>query len=296
MKRPPLPHTLALTAVAGAVVLLALTAPSCDPQEDAARHARTAQHRAFAEALHADPETQRADAAERAAQARATASVSSPLLPPAVNYKQDAQIASRRREFLSLADHWPPDVARKLQPPAVAYQLYRKQWMRALVNAAGTAETGNMGRIAESMERATRIYRQDFDRLCADLTQLTPEARRRWDSWEERNWEGWSRLMPDPDAKVANFYSDPANPAGNPRTVSASGTDSSLPPLLEQLEYLDDLRHRLTGEQQLAGVTEASDAVRKQFTDTAAAEAILRGLSGRADASPAAAGELRSPP
>jgi hypothetical protein len=148
-----------------------------------------------------------------------------------------------------------------------------------------------MEREVTRVEKATLIYRQKFDTLCGDLTRLTPEARHRWDRWEEKNWQGWSRLRPDPDSNVAKFYRDPQAPG----KTTSSAISPSVPALVNQLEYLEALRR--TDGPQPAEVAAASDDVRKQLASAAASEAMVRALSGRAEPSPPAdAPELRDSP
>jgi hypothetical protein len=173
-KKPPLLPTLALTAMAGAAVFLAMTAPSCDPRVAGAdRDAPAAQGRAYAAAA-GTPVTADDDFRPKEA-ARGTNTLS--------GFAETARVLAARRDFLMLADRWEPgERAEEIARNAREYRWLRAQWAGWMLgNRAGLADVP--GRLA-----AARIK---MDGLRTDVSALKAEARKEWEAWEAKNWSGY---------------------------------------------------------------------------------------------------------
>ena len=163
MRKLPLLPTLGLTAVAGALVFLALTMPPRDPQALAAEKARVMQGRA-------------AEAAERSESASNAAAGEEPVRagnPPPMTTAQAARLKAAQREFLINPEIWPPEVAADLTVVWQSWHTWRARWIgRVLGSRTAPADMGSVG---------VRIFRRKADVLCADLTKLSPAAKKKGD-------------------------------------------------------------------------------------------------------------------
>ena len=234
MKRlPPLLPTLALISLAGAAIFLTITAPSCGPQRDVEAASPTAQERAFVAAA-GTPVT--ADDDFRPAAGPGTANTS------ARSFAETARMQVARRDFLMNAARWQDgDRPGEIKEQAASYRWTRRHWLRWMLE-------GHRG-IHSPLPGKLTSQRKVLDRLCADRSLLTAEARSEWEMWEAKSWSGYEVADSlDVDGVFAETKENAVRILGAEHSDHSPDAekdfrrrrDALVLPLVNQLEQLDD--------------------------------------------------------
>src|SRR5689334_3031508 len=174
-KKPKLLPVLAFTATAGAAVFLTSLTPFCRPRPDGAE---AAQRRAFAAAARAvTEETARAGAADAAAAVEADEAAIK-------GFAEAARVKASQREFWITQIHPEMGGPDPLVELALKYVTNQAHWDRELLSGRANKSPNGL--------------RRELDLACQDLTKLSPEARKKWDEWEAKNWTGFPLRTVDP--------------------------------------------------------------------------------------------------
>jgi hypothetical protein len=154
-------------------------------------------------------------------------------------------VKAAQRGFLLNPDRWIPGKAEAMRVISERYQTWRARWVTRLLRSS-------RGNISIGGAAGVQTYRGRVDALCADLTKLSPAAKKEWDEWEAKNWEGWTPQPPNGEPLVQ------ATPAGSADADLLSRHTSIAQPLLNEYEYLEDLPQEI--EKRYANAAPAMNA------------------------------------
>lgn len=227
MSKPPLLPALGFIAIAGALFFLAFVMPSRDPSSPP-EAAEPARRRVMEMGSFETPEL----GAAAVAAGNQTVVLGADAVKQPMTTAQAGRVRAAQREFLSNPDHWIPEKAEQVCVLQERYQWWRARWAAHMLRSSQVNVSPGTG-------SGVQTYRRMMDAACADLTKLSPAAKKKWAAWEAKNWEGWmgQPLMEKPAPNI------PPAMAADADLLSRHA--SAARPLLEEFEYLDDLPEQI---------------------------------------------------
>ena len=161
-----------------------------------------------------------------------TAALPAAGVPQDVTTAEAGRIRAAQRAFLAEPSRWTAAQAPVVGTASWFYFSTRKDWMDRVLRAPGY----NLTTTAQLQSACAQL-----DKACADLTLLTPEAKKSWRDWQSGKWQGWDR--PDPNPPGPGKADQPASDA--PRNAveeTVAKCHGQILPLLKEYEYLLNLR------------------------------------------------------
>jgi len=218
---------LTVAAAAGTVVFFTAVMPSCDQEAAVAG----AQRRAFCAATG----TTTAEMARALAEeARAHVEEHQMKLQLPADFAERVHVRPSRRKFMMNADRW-QYAEKTAHLPHLIRQYYdlRAVWAQCQFDINPESPGIEAG---AALPKARRF----LDRSCADVSLLTPEARKEWDAWEAKKWAVYPLV--DVDPYVYSVQGAGAR-ADDEREAFFFQRHAALRPIQDQLEYLGRRRH-----------------------------------------------------